>query len=95
MTTIFNKLFKKQEKTTLPLDSHVARYVFDFSLMPSVPAYGAPCVFVEGEDNHESFYDCFLKEIKDIPSLTSYVRLKTYGIKEGYLAVLSQRLLLR
>ena len=87
MTTIFNKLFKKQEKTTLPLDSHVARYVFDFSQMPSVPAYGAPCVFVEGEDNHESFYDCFLKEIKDIPSLTSSVRLKTYGIKEGYLAV--------
>ena len=53
----------------------------------AVQQNGAPFVFVEGEDNHESFYDCFLKEIKDIPSLTSYVRLKTYGIKEGYLAV--------
>ena len=88
MSTFINKLFgKNKDEVTMPLEPHAARYMFDFSTMPSVPAYGTSCVFVEGEDNHETFYECFLKEIKGIPSLTSSVKVKTYKIKEGQLAV--------
>ena len=88
MTTFFNKLFgKNKEEATLPLEPHAARYMFDFSTMPSVPAYGTSCIFGDGEVNHETFYDSFLKEVKDIPSLTSSVKVRTYKIKEGKLAV--------
>ena len=88
MSTFINELFgKNKDEVTMPLEPHAARYMFDFSTMPSVPAYGSTCVFVEGEDNHETFYECFLKEIKGIPSLTSSVKVKTYKIKEGQLAV--------
>lgn len=88
MTTFFNKLFgKNKEEATLPLEPHAARYMFDFSTMPSVPAYGISCVFVDGENNYETFYDSFLKEVKDIPSLTSSEKVRTYKIKEGQLAV--------
>ena len=88
MSTFINKLFgKNKEEATLPLEPHAARYMFDFSTMPSVPAYGTSCVFVDGEDNHETFNDSFLKEIKGLPSLTSSVKVRTYKIKEGQLAV--------
>lgn len=88
MTTFINKLFgKNKEEATMPLEPHATRYMFDFSTMPSVPAYGTSCVFVNGEEDHETFYDCFLKGIKDIPSLTSSVKIRTYKIKEGQLAV--------
>lgn len=88
MASFINKLFGKDKKeVTMPLEPHAARYMFDFSTMPSVPAYGTSCVFVDGEDNHESFYDCFLKEIEEIPSIASSVKVKTYKIKEGQLAV--------
>lgn len=45
MTTFINKLFGKNKKeATMPLDPHAARYMFDFSTMSSVPAYGTSCV---------------------------------------------------
>ena len=88
MATFISKLFGKNKKeATMPLEPHAARYMFDFIHMPSVPAYGTSFVFVDGEDNHETFYDSFLKEIEEIPSIASSVKVKTYRIKEGQLAV--------
>lgn len=92
MTTFINKLFGKRkevekEGALMPINSHEDRYFFDHEDMPSVPAYGTSCIFVDEEVNHETFYDSFLKEVKDIPSLTSSVKVRTYKIKEGKLAV--------
>lgn len=62
----------------MPLDPHAARYMFGFSTMPSVPAYGTSCVFVDGAGDYEAFYDCFLQEIKGVPSLTPSIKVRTY-----------------
>lgn len=88
MATIINKLFGKKKNTVAePLEPHETRYLFDFTEMPSVSAYGAPLVFVEGEEDHESFYSSSFTKFSDIFPLSSLVNLKTYSVREGQIAV--------
>lgn len=87
MTTFINKLFGKNKKEdTMPLESHAARFIFDYTWMPHVAGLGTCNVFVDGDDNHELFYD-WMKDINDLYSFSTSVKLKTYKIKEGQLAV--------
>ena len=87
MTTFINKLFGKNKKEdTMPLEPHAARFIFDYTWMPHVAGLGTCNVFVDGDDNHELFYD-WMKDINDLYSFSTSVKLKTYKIKEGQLAV--------
>lgn len=87
MTTFINKLFgKNKEEAAMPLEPHAARYIFDYTWMPHVAGPGTCNVFVDGDANHELFYN-WMKDINKLYSFSSSIKLKTYKIKEGLLAV--------
>lgn len=91
MSTFINKLFGKnkeaeKKEVLMPVSSHEDRYMFDHEDMAYIPnCYGIATVF-EGDDKYEMFYD-FLKSIRNIPTPSSFVKVKTYNVAEGEIAV--------
>lgn len=84
MTTFMNKLFgKNKKKASLPLDPHAERYRFEYSQMASVSEYGVATIFTRDE---ELFYD-YLKSIQVAPELVSSLKVQTYNVKEGEIAI--------
>lgn len=84
MTTFMNKLFgKNKKKTSLPLDPHAERYLFEYSQMASVSEYGIATIFTR---NEELFYD-YLKSIQVAPELVSSLKMQTYNVKEGEIVI--------